>query len=114
MKVCKRGTEREARVQGINIDAERFRRLRDLRDLSQMELAERAGLTQVTISRIERGHPAILATIKAAAEVLEVQPEWLMLKNPLDIILDEANIDSDRPRPGRPRTKNLKEELVET
>ncbi len=101
-------------MRGIDIDAEKFRRLREVRGLSQVDLAEKAGLTQVTISRIERGNPAILATIKAAAEVLEVQPEWLLLKNPLDIILDEANIDSDRPRPGRPRTKNLKEELVET
>ncbi len=90
-------------MQGINIDAERFRRLRVLRGLSQVELAERAGLTQVTISRIERGHPAIFATIKAAAEVLEVRSELLLPKHPLDIILDEANIASDRPRTGRPR-----------
>jgi transcriptional regulator with XRE-family HTH domain len=90
-------------VQGINIDAERFRRLRILRGLSQVELAEKAGLTQVTISRIERGYPAIFATLEKAAEVLEVQPEWLRPKHPLDIILDEANIASDRPRTGRPR-----------
>ena len=94
-------------MKGIDIDAEKFRKLRDVRGLSQMDLAEKAGLTQVTISRIERGHPAIYATLDKAAQVLGVPPEWLMLKNPLDAILEEADIDLDRPRPGRPRGKRM-------
>ena len=90
-------------MKGIDIDAEKFRKLRDVRGLSQIDLAEKAGLTQVTISRIERGHPAIYATLEKAAKVLEVPPEWLMRKNPIDAILEGADIDLDRPRPGRPR-----------
>lgn len=101
-------------MKGIEVDAENFRKLREVRRLSQMELAEQAGLTQVTISRIERGYPAIYATLDKAAQVLGVQPEWLMKKNPIDAILEGADVDLDRPRPGRPRTKKLKEELVET
>jgi transcriptional regulator with XRE-family HTH domain len=47
--------------------------------LSQQELAERAGTTQETISRLEHGHHAARGrTLRKLADVLNVEPKELM------------------------------------
>ena len=53
---------------------------RELRDLTQHELATRAGLTQATIARIEKGRkPGLrLETIVAIAETLGVSLDGLV------------------------------------
>ena len=53
---------------------------RELRDLTQHELAHRAGLTQATIARIEKGRkPGLrLETIVAIAETLGVSLDVLV------------------------------------
>ena len=61
------------------MDAGRLRRLRREAALSQHELAERAGTTQETVSRLERGHhDARGRTLRGLAEVLGVEPRDLM------------------------------------
>lgn len=61
------------------MDTEKLRRLRREAALSQQELAERAGTTQETISRLERGHHATRGrTLRRLAEALGVQPKDLM------------------------------------
>jgi transcriptional regulator with XRE-family HTH domain len=55
--------------------AERLRRLRQERFLTQAELAERAGLTKLTISRLEAGRAAPHArTVRKLAAALGVEP----------------------------------------
>jgi transcriptional regulator with XRE-family HTH domain len=58
---------------------ENLRRLRAERTLSQTELALKAGVTKLTISRIENGikfpHPK---TLRRLAEALEVEPSDLV------------------------------------
>ena len=47
--------------------------------MSQQELAERAGTTQETISRLERGHTAARGrTLRKLAEALGVEPRELI------------------------------------
>ena len=61
------------------MDTEKLRRLRREAALSQQELAERAGTTQETISRLERGHHAARGqTLRRLAEALGVKPRELM------------------------------------
>ena len=61
------------------MDTEKLRSLRRQAALSQQELAERAGTTQETISRLERGHHAARGrTLRRLAEVLSVEPRDLM------------------------------------
>jgi transcriptional regulator with XRE-family HTH domain len=52
-------------------------RIRTERAIGQRELARMANLTQMTVWRIEHGHPARLATIRRLAEVLRVKPSDL-------------------------------------
>jgi len=60
-------------------DGVKLRQLRRERALSQQELAERAGTTQETISRLERGHTAARGrTLRKLAEALGVEPRELM------------------------------------
>jgi transcriptional regulator with XRE-family HTH domain len=57
----------------------KLRRLRREAALSQQELADRAGTTQETISRLERGHNAARgSTIRKLANALGVEPRELM------------------------------------
>jgi transcriptional regulator with XRE-family HTH domain len=60
----------------------RLGRLRDVREskfLSQQELAERAGLSRVAITRLESGQvSAQYATIRKLAEALGVEPAELV------------------------------------
>lgn len=46
--------------------------------LTQEELADRAGLERLTVSRIERGKAARMPTVRKLAEALGVQPRELM------------------------------------
>jgi transcriptional regulator with XRE-family HTH domain len=63
----------------LQVDAAKLRRLRREAALSQQELADRAGTTQETISRLERGHNAARgSTIRKLAEALGVEPRELM------------------------------------
>lgn len=63
------------------MDAAKLKRLREDRVLSQRELARLAGLTQMTVWRLENGfeqaHPQ---TIRKIAGVLGVQPRELTKK----------------------------------
>jgi transcriptional regulator with XRE-family HTH domain len=66
----------------LKVDTEKLRRLRRQTALSQQELAERAGTTQETISRLERGHHAARGrTLRRLAEVLGVEPCELMRRD---------------------------------
>ena len=61
------------------MDTEKLRRLRRRAALSQQELARRAGTTQETISRLERGHhDARGSTLRRLAKALGVEPRELM------------------------------------
>ena len=63
----------------LKVDRAKLRRLRRESALSQQELAERAGTTQETISRLERGHHhARGSTLRGLAEALGVEPSELM------------------------------------
>ena len=63
----------------LRVDTQKLRRLRRQAALSQQELAERAGTTQETISRLERGHHATRGrTLRRLAEALGVEPRELM------------------------------------
>jgi transcriptional regulator with XRE-family HTH domain len=63
----------------LKIDTAKLQRLRREAALSQQELAERAGTTQETISRLERGHHAARGrTLRRLANALGVKPKELM------------------------------------
>jgi transcriptional regulator with XRE-family HTH domain len=63
----------------LEVDTEKLRRLRRQAALSQQELAERAGTTQETVSRLERGHHSARGrTLRRLAAVLGVEPRELM------------------------------------
>ena len=55
-----------------------LRALRERAALSQRELAQRAGTTQTTISRLEQGYDARPTTTRRLARALRVQPADLM------------------------------------
>ncbi len=58
---------------------QKLRNLRREAALSQQELADMAGTTQETISRLERGHHSARGrTLRALAEALGVEPRELM------------------------------------
>jgi transcriptional regulator with XRE-family HTH domain len=63
----------------LEVNTAKLRRLRRQAALSQQELAERAEITQETISRLERGHHAARgSTLRRLAKALGVQPHELM------------------------------------
>ena len=63
----------------LEVNSVRLRQLRREQALSQQELANLAGTTQETISRLERGHNAARGhTIRKLAEVLGVKPKELI------------------------------------
>ena len=57
-----------------------LRRRRHEAALTQMELAQRAGVTPLTIVHLEAGHPARMSTLRKIARVLKVKPADLMAK----------------------------------
>ena len=66
-------------AEGVEVDVAKLKRLREDRVLSQRELARMAGLTHVTIWRLENGFTEAHAqTIRKLAEVLEVEPRELI------------------------------------
>jgi transcriptional regulator with XRE-family HTH domain len=56
----------------------RLREIREREALSQEDLAERAGLTRVTVTRLEGGQPARPSTTRRLARALRVRPSDLM------------------------------------
>ena len=65
----------------VEVDVAKLKRLREDRVLSQRELARIAGLTHVTVWRLENGFTGAHAqTIRKLAEVLEVEPRELVHK----------------------------------
>ena len=62
----------------VEVDVAKLKRLREDRVLSQRELARMAGLTHVTVWRLENGFAEAHAqTIRKLAEVLGVEPREL-------------------------------------
>jgi transcriptional regulator with XRE-family HTH domain len=62
-----------------NIDGEKLKRLRSDRMLSQLDLMERTGLSQATISNLETGaRKAQPRTVRKLAEALNVEAADLL------------------------------------
>ena len=55
-----------------------LREIRRRRFMTQVELAQAAGLTEVTIVRLEHGQRARMSTVRRLAEALQVAPEELL------------------------------------
>jgi DNA-binding XRE family transcriptional regulator len=65
----------------MEVDVAKLKRFREDRVLSQRELARMAGLTHVTVWRLENGFAEAHAqTIRKLAEVLGVEPKELVHK----------------------------------
>jgi transcriptional regulator with XRE-family HTH domain len=63
----------------VEVDATKVKRLREDQVLSQRELARMAGLTQMTVWRLENGFPeAHPQTIRKIAGALGVEPRELV------------------------------------
>jgi len=75
---------------GVKVNTKLFRKLREARGLSQAMLGEKAGLTQVSLSRIENGHPATFETIGKAADVLGIDAVYLLESQIGDVLLEGA------------------------
>ena len=56
---------------------QRLRYARQLRQLTQMQLAERAGVKQSDVSKLERSDSLSTTNLVAIAHVLRVRPLWL-------------------------------------
>src|ERR687894_2042486 len=69
----------------VEVDVAKLKRLREDRVLSQRDLARMAGLTHVTVWRLENGFTQAHAqTIRKIAEVLGVEPRELVTKGGQD------------------------------
>ena len=69
----------------VEVDVAKLKRLREDRVLSQRELARMAGLTHVTVWRLENGFAEAHAqTIRKLAEVLGVEPRELIKRSGSD------------------------------
>jgi transcriptional regulator with XRE-family HTH domain len=64
----------------MNIPLPMLRRRRQEAALTQVELAQRSGVTPLTIVRLEAGYPARMSTIRKLSRVLKVKPAELMRK----------------------------------
>jgi transcriptional regulator with XRE-family HTH domain len=61
----------------------RLREVRERKLMTQEELAQRSGLTQTSISALERGvHAPRISTIRKLAAALEVDPDELIVREP--------------------------------
>ena len=66
------------------LPAPSLRRIREQRFITQEELAQQTQVSRATISRIERGEPARLTTLRKLAQVLGIQPADLTAVEPSD------------------------------
>jgi transcriptional regulator with XRE-family HTH domain len=67
------------RLRSVEVDVTKMKALREEKVLSQRELASMAGLTQMTVWRIENGYrDARPQTIRKLAQVLGVEPKELV------------------------------------
>jgi transcriptional regulator with XRE-family HTH domain len=61
---------------------QRLRQMRQLAVLTQTELADKAGLSIITVHRLEKDADKAIAprpaTVRALAKALEVDPTWLL------------------------------------
>ncbi len=55
-----------------------LRATREAKVLTQEELAKKAGVSRITVSRLENGHDAYPATIRKLATALGVEPAQLV------------------------------------
>ncbi len=62
----------------VEVDVDKMRELRINQGLSQRRLAERAGVSNTSVWKIERGGGANPATLKKLADVLGVRPTDLL------------------------------------
>ena len=88
----------------------RLRRKRRERGWTQEELALRAGTNQAVIQKIENGKSLRPRKIDEIAQVLDVNPAWLMFGEKSATVLDEEAIEvakawSELPEPIRSRIK---------
>ncbi len=60
----------------------RLRAIRESRTLTQRELAEKAGITHATISRIENGQSARVSTVRKLVEALDCESSALTTADP--------------------------------
>lgn len=60
------------------VKAPRLRAIRESKPLTQEELAKKAGVSRLTISKIEGGNAAFPSTIRKLAEALSVEPNQLV------------------------------------
>lgn len=63
-----------------NSIGKRIAELRAAKGISQKELAERTGMLQPNIARIENGHKPSLNTLEAIAEVLGCEIDFVELE----------------------------------
>lgn len=73
----------------VEVDSDMLRRIRASRDMSQAELARKAGITVVTLSRLENGWSSSRTTVRKLAAVLGVEVSWLLGIRPEDVFPDE-------------------------
>ena len=62
----------------MEVDVEKFRELRVNQGLTQRQLARKAGISNTTLAKIERGGGAMPPTLKKLADVLGVKPVDLL------------------------------------
>lgn len=68
-------------LDNVEVDVEKLKQLREDMVLSQRELARKAGLTHVTVWRLENGFKeAYPQTVRKLAAVLGVKPRVLVKK----------------------------------
>ena len=71
-------------LRDMEVNVDKLKVLRIDQGLSQRALAQRAGLSQTSIWKIERGGGVNPATLKKLADVLGVRPTDLLVKGPAD------------------------------
>ena len=62
----------------MEVDVEKLRELRVNQGLTQRQLARKAGISNTTLAKIERGGGAMPPTLKKLADVLGVKPVDLL------------------------------------
>jgi len=62
----------------MEVDLEKLRELRVNQGLTQRQLARKAGISNTTLAKIERGSGAMPPTLKKLADVLGVKPVELL------------------------------------